>query len=47
MYLSDYTIPEVEVIYQKTIIRGGWWFLAFLVACVLIYFVAQDRKSVV
>ena len=41
MYLSDYTIPEAEVIYQKAIIRGGWWFLAFLVACVLIYFVAQ------
>lgn len=49
MYLSDYTIPEAEVIYQKAIIRGAWWFLAFLVACVFVYFVVQkiveDRKD--
>lgn len=49
MFLSDYTIPEAEVIYQKAVIRGAWWFLAFLVACVVVYFVvqkiAQDRKD--
>lgn len=49
MYLSDYTIPEAEVIYQKAVIRGGWWFLAFLMACVLVYFVVhritQDRMD--
>lgn len=49
MYLSDYTIPEAEVIYQKAIIRGAWWFLAFLVFCVFVYFVVQkiveDRKD--
>lgn len=49
MYLSDYTIPEAEVIYQKAVIRGAWWFLAFLVACIVVYFVAQkivqDRKD--
>lgn len=41
MYLSDYTIPEAEVIYQKAVIRGAWWFLAFLVCCVLVYFVVH------
>lgn len=41
MFLYDYSIPEAEVIYQKAIIRGGWWFLAFLVACVFVYFVVQ------
>ena len=50
MYLSDYTIPEAEVIYQKAIIRGGWWFLAFIVCCVLIYAVVykivEDRKDI-
>ena len=49
MYLSDYTIPEAEVIYQKAVIRGGCLFLAFLVVCVLLYFVVQkiveDRKD--
>lgn len=49
MFLSDYTIPEAEAIYQKAVIRGAWWFLAFLVACVVVYFVvqkiAQDRKD--
>lgn len=49
MFLSDYTIPETEVIYQKAVIRGAWWFLAFLVACVVVYFIVQkimqDRKD--
>ena len=49
MFLSDYTIPEAEVIYQKAVIRGAWWFLAFLVACVVVYFVVQkivqDREN--
>lgn len=49
MFLSDYTIPEAEVIYQKAVIRGAWWFLAFLVACVVVYFIVQkivqDRKD--
>ena len=49
MALKDFTIPEAEVIYQKAVIRGAWWFLAFLVACVVVYFVvqkiAQDRKD--
>lgn len=41
MYLSDFTIPEAEVAYQKAVIRGAWWFLAFLAGCVVVYFVAQ------
>lgn len=49
MFLKDLTIPEAEVAYQKAVIRGAWWFLAFLVACVVVYFVvqkiAQDRKD--
>lgn len=49
MTINDFTIPEAEVIYQKAVIRGAWWFLAFLVACVVVYFVvqkiAQDRKD--
>ena len=49
MFLKDFTIPEAEVIYQKAVIRGAWWFLAFLVACVVVYFVAQkimqDRRN--
>lgn len=49
MVLYDLTIPEAEVAYQKAIIRGGWWFLAFLVACVLVYFIVhritQDRMD--
>ena len=49
MYLSDYTIPEAEVIYQKAVIRGAWWFLAFLGCCVLLYFIVhkivEDRKD--
>lgn len=47
--LYDFTVPEAEVVYQKAVIRGAWWFLAFLVACVVVYFVvqkiAQDRKD--
>lgn len=39
MYLSDYTITEAEMIYQKAVIRGAWLFLAFLVACVLVAFI--------
>ena len=49
MFLKDFTIPEAEVIYQKAVIRGAWWFLAFLAGCVVVYFVAQkivqDRKD--
>lgn len=49
MFLYDYSIPEAEVIYQKAVIRGAWWFLAFLLACVFVYFVVQkiveDRKD--
>lgn len=49
MFLYDYSIPEAEVIYQKAVIRGAWWFLAFMVACVFVYFVVQkiveDRKD--
>ena len=49
MTINDFTIPEAEVVYQKAVIRGAWWFLAFLVACVVVYFVvqkiAQDRKD--
>lgn len=49
MLLYDLTIPEAEVAYQKAVIRGAWWFLAFLVACVVVYFivqkVVQDRKD--
>ena len=49
MTINDFTIPEAEVAYQKAVIRGAWWFLAFLVACVVVYFVvqkiAQDRKD--
>ena len=49
MRMLDLTIPEAEVAYQKAIIRGGWWFLAFLVACVLVYFIVhritQDRMD--
>lgn len=41
MALKDFTIPEAEVIYQKAVIRGAWWFLAFLVACVVVYFIVQ------
>lgn len=41
MFLSDYTIPEAEVIYQKAVIRGAWWFLGFLAACVVVYFIVQ------
>ena len=41
MFLSDYTIPEAEVIYQKAVIRGAWWFLAFLLACVVVYLIVQ------
>jgi uncharacterized protein HemX len=48
-FLNDYTIPEAEVAYQKAVIRGAWWFLAFLVACVVVYFIVQkivqDRKD--
>lgn len=49
MTINDFTIPEAEVIYQKAVIRGAWWFLAFLVACVVVYFIVQkivqDRKD--
>lgn len=49
MFLKDLTIPEAEVAYQKAVIRGAWWFLAFLVSCVVVYFVVQkivqDRKD--
>ena len=49
MTINDFTITEAEVVYQKEVIRGAWWFLAFLVACVVVYFVvqkiAQDRKD--
>lgn len=49
MFLNDFTIPEAEVIYQKAVIRGAWWFLAFLAGCVVVYFVAQkivqDRQD--
>lgn len=49
MTINDFTIPEAEVIYQKAVIRGAWWFLAFLAGCVVVYFVAQkivqDRKD--
>lgn len=41
MFLYDLTIPEAEVAYQKAVIRGAWWFLAFLVCCVLVYFVVH------
>jgi uncharacterized protein HemX len=47
--LYDLTIPEAEVAYQKAVIRGAWWFLAFLAGCVVVYFVVQkivqDRKD--
>ncbi len=50
MLLYDLTVPEAEVAYQKAVIRGAWWFLAFLVACVVVYFIVQkimqDRKDV-
>lgn len=49
MLLNDFTIPEAEVIYQKAVIRGAWWFLAFLAGCVVVYFIfqkiVQDRKD--
>ena len=49
MTINDFTIPEAEVAYQKAVIRGAWWFLAFLVACVVVYFIVQkimqDRKD--
>ena len=49
MLLYDLTIPEAEVAYQKAVIRGAWWFLAFLAGCVVVYFVVQkivqDRKD--
>ena len=49
MIVGDYTIPEAEVIYQKAVIRGAWWFLAFLMACVVVYFVVrkivEDRED--
>lgn len=49
MLLYDLTIPEAEVAYQKAVIRGAWWFLAFLLACVVVYFIVQkivqDRKD--
>lgn len=41
MFLNDFTIPEAEVIYQKAVIRGAWWFLGFLAACVVVYFIVQ------
>lgn len=49
MILYDLTVPEAEVAYQKAVIRGAWWFLAFLLACVVVYFVVQkivqDRQD--
>ena len=49
MYLSDYTIPEAEVIYQKAVIRGAWWFFGFMLLCIFVYFVVreivEDRKD--
>lgn len=49
MYLSDYTIPEAEVIYQKAVIRGAWWFFVSLVIAVFLYFVIkailEDQKD--
>ena len=49
MFLSDYTIPEAEVIYQKAVIRGAWWFFSFMLLCVFVYFVVRkivdDRKN--
>lgn len=41
MYLSDYTIPEAEVIYQKAVIRGAWWFFGFMLLCIFVYFVVH------
>ena len=41
MLLYDLTIPEAEVAYQKAVIRGAWWFLAFLLACVVVYLIVQ------
>lgn len=49
MIMGDYTIPEAEVIYQKAVIRGAWWFFAFMLLCIFVYFVTrkivEDRKD--
>lgn len=41
MTINDFTIPEAEVAYQKAVIRGAWWFLAFLLACVVVCLIVQ------
>lgn len=41
MYLSDYTIPEAEVIYQREVIRAAGRFFIFLVVAVFLYFVIK------
>ena len=49
MFLYDYSIPEAEVIYQKAVIRGAWWFFGFMLLCIFVYFVVrkivEDRKD--
>lgn len=49
MIIRDYTIPEAEVIYQKAVIRGAWWFFGFMLLCIFVYFVVrkivEDRKD--
>lgn len=49
MTINDFTIPEAEVIYQKAVIRGAWWFFGFMLLCICVYFVVrkivEDRKD--
>lgn len=49
MTINDFTIPEAEVIYQKAVIRGAWWFFGFMLLCIFVYFVVrkimEDRKD--